>query len=180
MADEPVTIDMLLYKVLRSLDDSSRAIYRNVHIEGLQTVDMEDTWDRSRYQTGLSLTLPDGGRLLEHAIRNLLANALQYGINRQHINCACICLRHALADENRCLLIQVSDHGAGISLEHQKKIFQPFFRVPGIPRSRPASVGLGLALVESIADYYGGSVEVQSQPGQGSTFCLKIPVEIHR
>ena len=74
-------------------------------------------------------------------------------------------------DSGSMLAFRVSDHGVGISPENIKQIFQPFFS------TKPPEIacGLGLSLVESIAKDHNGRVEVESQPGAGSTFSLLVP-----
>ena len=68
--------------------------------------------------------------------------------------------------------VRFEDNGIGISAENLPKVFMPFF-------SRRADhvhgTGLGLPISRAIAERYGGSLEVESEPGKGSTFILKIP-----
>ncbi|HAX76022.1 MAG TPA: two-component sensor histidine kinase [Cyanobacteria bacterium UBA11372] len=70
----------------------------------------------------------------------------------------------------------VRDTGAGISLADQKRIFERFAR-GSASRSRREGMGLGLAIVRAIAEAHGGSIELVSQPGAGSTFTLILPPE---
>jgi two-component system sensor histidine kinase ChvG len=72
------------------------------------------------------------------------------------------------------LVTAVRDHGPGISPENQRRIFQRFFTAR--PPGAPPGTGLGLSVVETIARAHGGRVEVQSQPGQGATFVVYLPV----
>jgi PAS domain S-box-containing protein len=69
------------------------------------------------------------------------------------------------------VLLTVSDSGTGMSAELLKRAFEPFFTTkdPG------AGTGLGLALVQNIVTELGGAIDVQSTPGQGSTFCIYLP-----
>jgi two-component system phosphate regulon sensor histidine kinase PhoR len=106
---------------------------------------------------------------LQQAILNLLTNAMKYsGQSREiglHVNV-----------ERGCALIDVSDHGIGISKKEQVRIFEKFYRAP-IPENREISgTGLGLALVSHIAAAHRGSVHVTSSPGRGSTFTLRLPL----
>lgn len=77
-------------------------------------------------------------------------------------------------------LIRVSDNGIGIEAEHHERIFEPFVRVHARP-SAPApgdpgsGSGIGLALCRSIALRHGGQIWVESEPGAGSVFCLRLP-----
>jgi signal transduction histidine kinase len=106
---------------------------------------------------------------LQQAILNLLTNAMKYSGEHRVIG-----LR--LCKEDGEALIQVSDQGIGIPEREQSRIFEKFYRVP-IPENREISgTGLGLALVSHIVEAHGGSVQVQSRPGEGSTFSIRIPL----
>ena len=67
------------------------------------------------------------------------------------------------------------DHGCGISKEEQKNIFQPFYRSEKARNSK--GIGLGLSLVQRIAELHGGKIQVESELGKGSTFTLILPVK---
>ena len=75
------------------------------------------------------------------------------------------------------MVIRVQDHGIGIAPEEQQHIFEKFYRAPTPENQRVAGTGLGLALVAQIMAAHGGAVEVESEPGKGSTFLLRLPVE---
>jgi two-component system, OmpR family, phosphate regulon sensor histidine kinase PhoR len=109
-------------------------------------------------------------RAIELAVVNLLDNAAKYAREGGHV--ALSVLRGRAGDT---LEIHVTDRGPGISREEARKIFDRFTRgsaaKPGIRGS-----GIGLSLVKHIAESHGGSVRVRSEPGQGATFVLSIPV----
>jgi signal transduction histidine kinase len=106
---------------------------------------------------------------IEQAILNLLNNAMKYsGKNRE------IGLR--VSRQNRSALIQVTDHGIGIPAAEQRRIFEKFYRVPSKENKAISGTGLGLALVTHIAEAHGGTVEVDSTPGEGSTFSIRLPL----
>ncbi len=67
--------------------------------------------------------------------------------------------------------LQISDNGAGIAPEHLTRIFDPFFTTKDVGQG----TGLGLSLCKAIVDEHGGSIEVQSELGRGSTFLLSFP-----
>jgi two-component system sensor histidine kinase SenX3 len=73
-------------------------------------------------------------------------------------------------------VIRVVDHGIGIPREEQRRIFQRFYRAPSAENQRLPGTGLGLTLVEHIVKAHGGSVGVQSEPGEGSTFTIRLPM----
>ena len=100
-------------------------------------------------------------------LRNLIDNALVQPAADRRITLG------ARVDEGT-LVTSVRDAGPGISPENQTKIFRRFFtqRPPGVP----PGTGLGLSIVESVAHAHGGRVEVASQPGQGATFRVILPL----
>lgn len=72
--------------------------------------------------------------------------------------------------------INVRDNGIGIAPEDQAKIWQRFWQADP-SRGENGSSGLGLSMVKEIAEFHGGDVSVNSVPGKGSTFSLRIPLE---
>ncbi len=76
--------------------------------------------------------------------------------------------------ENGCVVMAVADRGPGIPRSEQARIFDRFARVGG--RDRRDGFGLGLAIVKATAQAHGGSVDVRSEPGRGTTFELRLPL----
>ncbi|HSP67531.1 MAG TPA: ATP-binding protein, partial [Bryobacteraceae bacterium] len=72
--------------------------------------------------------------------------------------------------------IEVRDFGVGISLSEQAKIFEPYYRVSSEENTSIQGAGLGLSVVRHIAEGHGGDVLVESAPGNGSTFRLRLPL----
>ncbi|MFN7938842.1 MAG: ATP-binding protein [Bryobacteraceae bacterium] len=107
---------------------------------------------------------------LKQAILNLLINAMKYsGASRE------IGLR--LSAGSHEARIEVSDQGIGIAAEEQRRIFERFYRVQSAENKLVSGAGLGLALVQHIAEAHGGRVEVESAPGKGSAFAILLPLE---
>jgi signal transduction histidine kinase len=104
---------------------------------------------------------------LEQVLGNLLSNAIKYGAGKPVI------IR--VRGEDRCATVEVEDAGAGIAPEDQGRIFERFERASA--GHRRASLGLGLYIVRSLAEAHGGSVQVRSHLGRGSTFTVRIPWE---
>ena len=104
-----------------------------------------------------------------HAVANLLDNAVKYSGDRREI---------AVALERRGgeAVVSVRDWGVGIPRDEQEKIFDRFHRVStGLVHDVKGS-GLGLAIVRHVVAAHGGAVEVDSRPGQGSTFSIRLPL----
>jgi signal transduction histidine kinase len=68
----------------------------------------------------------------------------------------------------------VRDHGPGVPPSERERIFEPFYRLPGASEQH-GGVGLGLALVRSIAQRHHGSVQCEDQEGGGACFVLRLP-----
>ncbi len=111
---------------------------------------------------------------LRHALQNLLANAAKYGglAGRQRVEMSARAVRNAKGQE---IEIRVTDHGAGIPPEEQKRVFDAFFRGRKAVQDQIHGTGLGLHLVKRIVEAHGGTVSLESEPGAGSTFIVRIP-----
>jgi signal transduction histidine kinase len=106
---------------------------------------------------------------LSQILNNLVSNAAKFTEE------GAIYLRAFCDGEHICL--EVEDTGIGISETDQQKIFERFSQV-GKARSQPAGgTGLGLAITRHLVELHGGAIEVRSQPGQGSTFTVWLPVK---
>jgi len=86
-----------------------------------------------------------------------------------------VTLRLGLTGDGRGATVAIEDHGPGIPVEHQALIFERFKGyVPGAPITR--GLGLGLPIARYLVEKHGGTLTVQSAPGQGATFALTLPV----
>lgn len=119
-------------------------------------------------------TLPvHGDRLkLQQAVTNLLENASTYSPPGSTI-------RVWGESSVRGCTLRVADSGPGIPPKHLPHLFEPFYRADGA-RAGADHAGLGLALVDWIARAHGGSVDVETSAGHGSTFTLSIPTASDR
>jgi signal transduction histidine kinase len=106
---------------------------------------------------------------IQQAVLNLLSNAMKYSGEGRRID-----LR--VKREGAWAVLSVSDRGLGIPAGEQHRIFEKFYRVGGPERDSIPGTGLGLTLVQHIANAHGGAVTVQSAPGDGSTFSLSLPL----
>ncbi len=108
----------------------------------------------------------------EHALQavvlNLLTNAYKYTGKVKEI-------RVTVRDQEGSVVIDVSDNGIGISPRDQKRIFQPFYRAGEEHRDGTSGAGLGLAIAHNIVRRQKGTITVQSEEGEGSTFSIHLP-----
>ncbi|MCD8395969.1 MAG: HAMP domain-containing histidine kinase [Lachnospiraceae bacterium] len=104
--------------------------------------------------------------LLTRLLTNLISNAYRYGRSDGHIQ---VTLR---SDPGHSFVLSVQDDGIGIAPEEQPNIFRRFYQAD--PSRSGKGNGLGLAMVKEIAEFHGGEIRVQSEPGAGSTFKFSL------
>ena len=118
-------------------------------------------------EANLPPALADEGRL-EQVVRNLLSNAVRHTPPGGIVALGAVAERDAIA-------IEVKDTGEGILPEDLDHVFERFYRSDGARRHDHSGAGLGLALVEELTKAMGGTVRVESEPGSGSRFVLRLP-----
>ncbi len=111
------------------------------------------------------LSVPGVSKLLRRALRNLLENANRHGGGEVQLQ---------LRQDAGFAVLDVLDTGPGVPLDLRERIFEPFYRLPGASE-KDGGVGLGLALVKSIAQRHGGSVQCSNRPEGGACFSLRLP-----
>ena len=116
-------------------------------------------WDRTR---------------LEQLFTNLLTNAMKYG-KQKPIE---VRLENAIHEGVYFARLTVRDHGIGIAIEDQKRIFRQFERAENVHTIN--GLGLGLYITKQIVEAHGGNIAVTSEPGQGSTFTVELPLVARR
>lgn len=105
---------------------------------------------------------------IDRVITNLLANAIQHNTGGGEARLS------TAADAGQACLV-VADSGPGIAPQHLPHVFERFYRAD-TSRSRVAGgAGLGLAIAKAIVDAHHGSITVQSEPGRGATFTVRLP-----
>ncbi len=103
-------------------------------------------------------------------LNNLFSNAVRYGSNPCKI-------RLGFMERDGSLWITVSDNGPGIKKEDQKHLFEKFYRGDEARQRVVRGLGLGLYYVKQIVEAHGGTIRVQSKPGEGTTFTIKLPAD---
>jgi signal transduction histidine kinase len=126
--------------------------------------------DEVRLSTDLAPTLPGvwGDReRLRQLVDNLISNAIKYSDSGAEV-------KVEMRAENGNVVLRIRDSGPGIQSEHHDQIFEKFGRVAG---SAKPGTGLGLFLSRSFAEAHGGTLAVESSPGEGAIFTLRLPVD---
>ena len=102
------------------------------------------------------------------AVENLVTNAIKYTPSGGTITIGS-------AVEETEVFIRVRDNGSGIGIEEQEKIFEPFYRGNQGKRFKQG-MGLGLSIARDIVEAHGGQISLESEPGKGSTFTIRLPL----
>ncbi len=162
--ENPTEVDLreIIDRTLHSLDDGHRSVLDRVAMVIENGV-------------GQKALISADSFLIEQALSNVVANALQYACTPGCRNHPCIFV--SLSRE-RCqpfYRLTVQDSGPGIPPEHRERIFQPFYRIAQLSPLHPAGSGLGLAIVRTIIRSLGGDLGVESSSAQGATFWFRIP-----
>jgi signal transduction histidine kinase len=145
----PVPLATLLGEVVELYEDVAEEKGVDVALERSEDVTVEGDRDR-----------------LRQAFANLLDNALKYTPRGGRV-------RVSVARETDRAVVIVRDTGAGISAEHLPRIWERLYRAD--PSRSERGLGLGLSLVKAFVEAHGGTVEAASEPGQGSTFTVRLP-----
>ncbi|WP_307498626.1 sensor histidine kinase [Arthrobacter woluwensis] len=106
--------------------------------------------------------------LLTTAFRNLIDNAIRYSPENTRVGIG-------IRSREGLIAVSVTDQGDGISPEDQERVFERFYRVDAARSRATGGTGLGLSIVKHVVSNHGGEVSVWSQPGQGSTFTVRLP-----
>lgn len=178
-------LDLRATQLLKMLDDilELAQLKEKLNLSNLKPVSVADVLEEVTKQfqpaaqaKGLSLDVEIQTRPTMLAQRahlrslwsNLLDNALHYTSSGW--------VRVTLSEKNGLITSQVTDTGIGISTEEVASIFQEFHRSESARTLVPLGTGLGLAIVDQIVKIYRGSIQVDSAPGQGTTFTVCLPV----
>ncbi len=108
---------------------------------------------------------------LERAVTNLLTNAIKFTPDGGAIR-----TQAGVSEDGRTCYLAVSDTGIGIPADELENVFVRFFRSSNVRPDAIQGTGLGLAIVRSIVESHHGRIDVQSEPGVGTTFTVTLPV----
>ncbi|CAN6484073.1 unnamed protein product [Victoria cruziana] len=139
-----------------------------VDLIGLSAEECARTGAEFDLATGVTAVTVTGlTRLLRRGLRNLLENARRHGAGTVTLT---------LQIQGHYAELRVCDQGRGVPPALRERIFEPFYRLPGASE-REGGVGLGLALVRTIAQRHGGTVQCEDNPaGPGACFVLRLPL----
>ena len=152
---EPVDVGGLLREIVEAVDHRIR------HDGFLIRTEIEDP----------SPTILLDVEAITQATTNLIDNAVRYSGESREV------VVHGYSDHTH-FNIAVEDFGIGMSEDETGKVFERFYRGGDELTRSVKGTGLGLTLVKRIAEAHGGSVVVESEPGRGSTFSIKLPLTV--
>lgn len=163
--------DLVLHPSQIPLDEIMEEV-RNM-CEGLLVKHPQVTFEwKVSWSPGDKVSFTNDREKLMRIIRNLVGNAFKFSKAGEPNRVRLIL---TLDTSQRNLEIQVSDEGIGIAPEHHEAIFEEFFQVQSHARRVYEGTGLGLAMLRKIVNLMEGSIRLDSVPGQGSTFTVRIP-----
>jgi signal transduction histidine kinase len=127
-----------------------------------------------RSRVGLSLTIPPGlpkinadAKSLERAITSILDDAIKFSPDGGDVYVK-------ITYDDQYVMIAVTDHGVGIPREYLNRVFDRFFHLEEVKGYLFRGVGLGLSIARSVIERHGGTIEVESELGKGSTFTVRL------
>ena len=109
----------------------------------------------------------DEGRLTQ-VIDNLIGNAIQHTPPGSPVTVS-------VTGSAGHAELTVADHGPGMTAEQASRVFERFYRTDGARTRASGGAGLGLAIASSLAAAHGGEITVETAPGEGAAFCLRLP-----
>lgn len=191
--DDENVRDRFLGKAAKSLDELDRLVHDLLSISQLETGEFILKWEAfdaekltkeifeqlevtaklkkislktAKKESEQPIVIADRQRI-EHALKNLIVNAINYGYENGEV----IVNFKSLKDN---LELTVTDSGPGIPLEHQANIFRRFYRIDKSRSKEMGGTGLGLSIVKHIVEVHNSKIVVSSKIGKGTSFSFKL------
>ncbi|MEO8181247.1 MAG: ATP-binding protein [Deltaproteobacteria bacterium] len=160
---------------MTSIDSGTLELHRSPHDLRSLVRDVVHLFEATAPEQRIELSLPDepleaecDSLRIEQVVSNLMSNAIKYSPSAAKVEIA-------LFRELNDAVIAVRDYGIGISKEDQEHLFEPFRRA-SLARETIPGAGLGLYVVRRLVDAHSGRIEVDSLPGQGACFSVRLPL----
>uniref|UniRef100_UPI00272AF367 sensor histidine kinase n=1 Tax=Faecalibaculum rodentium TaxID=1702221 RepID=UPI00272AF367 len=168
-------VDQIL--TLTRMDEGLEVKREAVNLNGLigsVQADVQETASRSRVsvtvqEPDVPVVVQGNPQLLRSVVFNLTENAIKYSAQDSHVQLE---LRSVGGEA----VLLVKDDGPGIAPADQERIFERLYRVDKSRSRQLGGTGLGLAIVKNAVRLHGGTVSVDSEPGKGSVFTVRLPV----
>lgn len=191
-SDEPDQVRRFANRLTKEADRLSRMTAEIIELSRLQSADavrkperievdeiVAAAIDQNRVSADArGITIVSGGdagaqvfgdrQVLIAALHNIISNAIIYSAPQQRVGVG-------VTRSDGVIEIAVTDQGIGMVPEELDRIFERFYRIDPARSRNTGGTGLGLSIVKHVAENHGGEVRVWSQPGQGSTFTLRLP-----
>ena len=149
--DEKIEVDALVEEVLADLDPLAEE--KNVILESVCD----------------AVTMMGSDILVYRVVYNLVENAIKYNIDSGWV-------RVTLDADHKYFYVKVADSGIGIPEDSVDHIFERFFRVDKARSREVGGTGLGLSITKNVIQMHHGVIDVESTPGEGTTFSMRIPL----
>ena len=149
--DEKIEVDALVEEVLADLDPLAEE--KNVILESVCD----------------AVTMMGSDILIYRVVYNLVENAIKYNIDSGWV-------RVTLDADHKYFYVKVADSGIGIPEDSVDHIFERFFRVDKARSREVGGTGLGLSITKNVIQMHHGVIDVESTPGEGTTFSMRIPL----
>ncbi|NQD96883.1 hybrid sensor histidine kinase/response regulator, partial [Pseudomonas sp. CrR25] len=155
-----------MQEMLVELDASMRPM---AELKGLQL--------RTQLEAGVPRVIHSDRVRLHQILRNLLSNSLKF-TEHGEVSLTVACEPLGGDGGSEWLTFSVRDSGIGIAPAQHEQIFQAFQQIDGSTSRRFGGTGLGLAITRQLVQALGGEVSVQSEPGQGACFTVRLPMQL--
>jgi len=170
LGDEVLQMESMIDELLESARLGST--YGVLNLESLDLTHLLQglcAQEQCRFEGPADAKFYGDARRLERLFLNLIQNGVKYSTEGQPVE---VSLSLAPSEAE----VRVTDHGIGIPADEIPFVFEPFYRVDKSRNTGTGGYGLGLSLCKQVAEAHEGSIEVQSTPGEGTTFVVRLPL----